>query len=243
VRIILLYTLLVICSGLSGQILLERSVLSSFSMNGIAGGLEIFSTLGQVSWETTGGPPFYLTQGFEQPLDKAPLSFDVESYFDRCSGTYIVHLTDFSGCVTAENVIIAWEGIVGDTSFVTSSPNVSVAVSGAVGCYGEFTLDLSGSAVTSLDCGLVFYSYISPNEDGRNDTWIIEHLNSPRFGSNEVTILNRWGQVVWKKSDYDNSTVVWKGDSDSGDLLPDGTYFYLVRIGDQTYNGFVELQR
>jgi hypothetical protein len=72
---------------------------------------------------------------------------------------------------------------------------------------------------------------------------VIEHINSPLYGPNEVTIAGRWGEAVWSRKNYNNGTVVWAGESADGSALPDGTYFYFVTIGDAQYTGYVELQR
>lgn len=76
-------------------------------------------------------------------------------------------------------------------------------------------------------------SGISPNGDGTNDFWNIRWLY--RFPDNEVTILNRWGDTVFKTSNYQND---WFG-TFNGKQLPDGTYYYILRInenGVQTQN-------
>jgi gliding motility-associated-like protein len=76
-------------------------------------------------------------------------------------------------------------------------------------------------------------SGISPNGDGVNDFWYIRWLF--RFPENEVTILNRWGDVVYKTGDYQND---WFG-TYNGKELPEGTYYYILRIyesGAQTQN-------
>ena len=76
-------------------------------------------------------------------------------------------------------------------------------------------------------------SGISPNGDGVNDFWYIRWLY--RFPDNEVTILNRWEDVVYKTDDYQNDWYgTWKGNE-----LPEGTYYYILRIfenGEQTQN-------
>jgi len=79
-------------------------------------------------------------------------------------------------------------------------------------------------------------SGISPNGDNVNDYWYIRWLY--RYPDNEVTILNRWGDVMYKTSNYQND---WYG-TYNGKQLPDGTYFYILRIFEngeetQTYNG------
>jgi flagellar hook assembly protein FlgD len=47
-----------------------------------------------------------------------------------------------------------------------------------------------------------------------------------------VKIFNRWGTKVWEASGYDNVNVVWTGKNQSGQALPDGTYYYIVELYD-----------
>ena len=68
---------------------------------------------------------------------------------------------------------------------------------------------------------------ITPNNDGFNDRWIILRPSNVKVG---VTIFNRWGQVVYKTADYKND---WYGTGTNGalgNLLPQGTYYYLVEL-------------
>ena len=68
---------------------------------------------------------------------------------------------------------------------------------------------------------------ITPNNDGFNDKWIILRPSNVKVG---VTIFNRWGQVVYKTTDYKND---WYGTGTNGalgNLLPQGTYYYLVEL-------------
>ncbi len=71
---------------------------------------------------------------------------------------------------------------------------------------------------------------ISPNGDGKNDTFIIPGILNSQ--PNTVTIFNRWGNVVYEKDNYQND---WYGQTDrafdllaSDGLLPDGTYYYII---------------
>jgi gliding motility-associated-like protein len=67
----------------------------------------------------------------------------------------------------------------------------------------------------------------SPDGDGTNDSWIIQGIE---FTDNKVTIFNRWGDNIGEFENYDNSSVVWSGTNKSGELLPTGTYFYVIEI-------------
>lgn len=77
---------------------------------------------------------------------------------------------------------------------------------------------------------------ISPNGDGVNDYWYIRWLY--RYPDNDVTIVNRWEDIVYQSSPYNND---WYG-TYNGKTLPEGTYYFILRIREggiitQTYTG------
>ena len=47
--------------------------------------------------------------------------------------------------------------------------------------------------------------------------------------------------MVQEFEDYDNSTVVWDGTNKNGKPLPDGTYFYVIELDDETLTGWVQI--
>jgi gliding motility-associated-like protein len=90
------------------------------------------------------------------------------------------------------------------------------------------------------------YNGISPNGDGKNDTWIIEYIDLfPDTQTNHVTIYNRWGDVVWEASNYDNSSVVFSGINKNGGELSTGSYFYKIEFegGRESITGYLSLKR
>ncbi|HOI86619.1 MAG TPA: HYR domain-containing protein, partial [Lentimicrobium sp.] len=86
---------------------------------------------------------------------------------------------------------------------------------------------------------IVIYNAITPNGDGRNDKWIIDGIEE--YADNEVLIFNRWGDQVRYFENYNNTSVVWDGSNAKGKDLPDGTYYYIVKLRSvsEIYTGWV----
>jgi gliding motility-associated-like protein len=73
-------------------------------------------------------------------------------------------------------------------------------------------------------------------------TWKIQGIVD--YNDNELSIFNRWGGVFYHKSPYDNS---WNGTTNqnlfgSGNL-PEGVYYYILRVGNDYYKGSIYLKR
>ena len=77
----------------------------------------------------------------------------------------------------------------------------------------------------SIDDVLFIPNVLTPNNDGFNDTWFIRNI--ALFPDNTVTIINRWGDVVFSATNYRNN---WTG-TYSGGPLPAGTYYYVLDVG------------
>ena len=100
---------------------------------------------------------------------------------------------------------------------------------------GKFTIDEK-----PIDCKLnEIYNGITVNGDGVNETWLIDSITN--FETKTVSIFNRWGNLVWKGDNYDNTTVVWRGTNKNDDPLPDGTYFYIIVADEEVKKGWIEL--
>jgi gliding motility-associated-like protein len=100
-------------------------------------------------------------------------------------------------------------------------------------------------------CDIVIPEVFSPNGDGKNDYVRIDGLEA--YPNTEIWIYDRWGLEVYHSNNYLND---WDGRSQSklnvgGDELPEGTYYYLLRLGgDDTkpqsgkiFKGFVYIKR
>ncbi|MBR9913623.1 MAG: gliding motility-associated C-terminal domain-containing protein, partial [Algicola sp.] len=77
---------------------------------------------------------------------------------------------------------------------------------------------------------------ISPNGDGMNDTFDLSSYNVSK-----LEIFNRLGTSVYSKRNY---TDEWHGQSNDGDELPVGTYFYTMEYEDgKQRSAWVYIQR
>ena len=76
---------------------------------------------------------------------------------------------------------------------------------------------------------VVVPNFITPNNDGTNDEFIIQFIEDYEDLS-QVTIFNRWGDRVWQSGTFYDNSNPWKGTNQNGTLLADGVYFYLVEL-------------
>jgi gliding motility-associated-like protein len=67
----------------------------------------------------------------------------------------------------------------------------------------------------------------TPNSDGQNETFFINGLPP----DSDLQIFNRWGNLLFQSADYKND---WKTEVD-------GVYYYLLKVRDQEYKGFVQV--
>lgn len=70
---------------------------------------------------------------------------------------------------------------------------------------------------------------ISPNGDNINDEIIVRCRN--QYPDAVMKIFSRWGTLV-----YEGAPTGWNGQFNGQDL-PDGTYFYVLKLNDTTYTG------
>ncbi|MBC8054923.1 MAG: gliding motility-associated C-terminal domain-containing protein [Sphingobacteriaceae bacterium] len=85
---------------------------------------------------------------------------------------------------------------------------------------------------------LIIPNVFTPNGDGVNEKFEIKNLEF--YKENEISIINRWGNSVYEKKNYEN---LWDG---SG--LDEGTYFFVLKVKNATgtwkaYKGYITLLR
>ncbi|WP_170110431.1 cohesin domain-containing protein [Flavilitoribacter nigricans] len=84
--------------------------------------------------------------------------------------------------------------------------------------------------VTDPDYEPTIMNTITPNGDGMNDNLVFDVLlftPAEEFPDNEIIIFNRWGDIIFQQRPYNND---WNGFNNNGDRLPQGTYYYILRL-------------
>lgn len=94
-------------------------------------------------------------------------------------------------------------------------------------------------------CNVIVPEIFTPNWDGKNDYLIITGIFA--YPGNKLEIYNRWGQPVYRATDYKND---WHGTNELDTQVPDktlttGTYFYVLDLNDgsKPLKGYIYLTR
>jgi gliding motility-associated-like protein len=162
-----------------------------------------------------------------------PIQINVEAGCQSIN--YVLTALPIDNSFNPESVIYSWQNgngvIVGNTQSITVTETGSYFVSvTSEGC-------LSNSLPVSVDAiNCVIQKGISVNGDGKNDTFDLTGFNVKN-----LSIFNRYGEKVYS---YKNYTNQWGGQSDNGDELPDGTYYYVInRDNGETKTGWIYINR
>jgi len=100
--------------------------------------------------------------------------------------------------------------------------------------------DTTSLQLNIVACGQTAQIF-TPGIDGKNDIWVALDPDE-YFKDNTLTIFNRWGNEVFTATNYKND---WEGTNSSGDKLPEGTYYYVIKVQGQAEAkvGFVIIKR
>ena len=139
---------------------------------------------------------------------------------------YEVSLEDPSG------VVYDWKTLEPDllgeykyTFTLLSAEDYTVLVRDAKGCI--LPIDQTIGLRTDVFIPNVF----TPNDDGYNEFFKVLNIKP----NTQIIITNRWGVKVFESDDYQND---WRADN-----LPEGVYFYTIKMAGQVYHGNVEVWR
>ena len=93
---------------------------------------------------------------------------------------------------------------------------------------------------SNTECGFLFNQF-SPNGDGTNDLLKINCLAD--YPNNTIEIYNRYGNLVFEAAGMSDGNT-WDGTRKNEDV-PDGTYFYILNLGDgsEIRKGWIQVLR
>ncbi len=166
----------------------------------------------------------YATTSFDLVFGLLPLANFPEDFdYEVCpNATVPIEITAVPDNFTAGEVTIAWfldggliPGETGLTLPVLVAGTYTIEVTfNDTGCSNAIDID-----VIELE-SCVIPQGISPNNDGVNDVFDLSSYDVVR-----LEIFNRNGTLVYSKSNYTNE---WVGQTNDGEELPVGTYFYTM---------------
>ena len=155
-----------------------------------------------------------------------------------CEGTiYVLEALPLNNSYNPDTASFSWTDengiILGNSSSINVSQN------------GNYTCTITTNNGTTCSTSVTFNANettctiqkgISPNGDGLNDAFELTGL-----GVKELGIYNRYGAKVYSKTNYTNQ---WVGQSDNGNDLPDGTYYFVIdRIQGESKSGWIYINR
>lgn len=224
------------------QVSLSRQVIGATGASSqLSSNVELSHTSGESVVSTISNNSITLTQGFHQPSAVNILEFEIISTSTTCpfAADGMAEVKNIEGCSPPYQIL--WSnGAVGSVVNHLTAGMYSVEVK-SERCNLVQTFEIL--AGPEENCAISFLNAFSPNGDGINDRWEIENIEEEEFRSNHIEIFNRWGQLIWEGSGYDNASVVWDGESTNGNPLSDGTYYYIAKIADSLYKGYIEITR
>ncbi len=191
-----------------------------------SGNMTIEFSIGEVAIHTLDLASGYITQGVVQPEELAV--FDCSSAVSLGADTTLKLGDSLVLSIGASAAAFQWN--TGSTApQITVSPQsytkYAVTVTGADGCTASDEIAISLYGIPTNGQSDVF----TPDGDGKNDTFIIEELKKDLncCPGNEFIVFNRWGDRVFYDFEYENK---WDGRNQSGEELPQGTYYYLILL-------------
>ena len=169
---------------------------------------------------------------------------------DVCNFAKPIETQSFDSLICEKDTLILDASTPGGTyRWNNGSTQPSITVASA----GTFTVEVSNGCVNQIfryiieekecSCEIFIPNVFTPNGDGFNE--VFEITGTSDIARFELTIYNRWGQLVYQTNKIDN---YWKGDMNG--VIPACNVYYWtinmmcvdgVSIIDNSYKGWVEI--
>jgi gliding motility-associated-like protein len=133
--------------------------------------------------------------------------------------------------------VVEYNGTSGSEKYMlTRLAPASITTSSGLGIHRTLaSLKADAPAVGEVMAGdIEAANLLSPNGDGKNDTWMVKNIG--QYPNNSVTVYDQGSNVVYTKKGYAND---WAG-TYRGGVVKQGTYYYLIDLGNgTTKKGFI----
>jgi len=177
-----------------------------------------------------------LSSGLDARISDVTASADIGIY-TISSGLWDIPSLQQGQEATLEitGTVLPVEGTFANTAtLIRSSPFDGIAGN------NQATATVTVSLPTPADPGFIFNQF-SPNGDGTNDFLNIRDIGT--FTNTSIEIFNRYGNQVFSAQNMTDDDV-WDGTWEN-EPVPDGTYFYILNLGDGTEprKGWIQLIR
>ena len=208
-------------------------------------GLTLSSTSGAINAGTSQGGVYTITYtiaasgGCSQLVTTATVTIipevNVELRAECLASNFTITALPVAGSFDPLTATYEWSGPNGYTFGPTPSPSIVVTEP------GTYTSTVTYDGCTHVNTHLVnsttctMQKGISPNGDGDNEEFLLADVKS-------LSIFNRYGSKVYNHGL--NYTNQWHGQTNAGDALPDGTYYYVVtRTSGETITGWIYINK
>lgn len=166
----------------------------------------------------------------------------ITSYIDSVGNEiYYLNLTpttsDNNATVTVNGVIVNSGHASGTMPVSTGNNVITIVVTAQDGVtQNTYTVTVYKAILSSA---VTASNILTPNGDGKNDTWVIKDIQL--FPNNFVNVYDRGGRAVYSKHGYAND---WNATL-NGSPLTEGTYYYTVDLGTSApvIKGFITILR
>ncbi len=149
-------------------------------------------------------------------------TIDVKESISICEGkSEDIHVNG------SDDYIYEWStGETGNKITVKPEKNTIYTVKAKDSTTGCSSKDSINVLMKYKDC-LYVPSAFTPNNDTKNDTWVIEGINNSFYlNHTEVKIYDRWGTLLYnQKGKYEPWTGIYRGKA-----LPIDSYFYIIEF-------------